>query len=147
MVAKAAARYVDVYSTNSYVDLAGPGSLPKGIDKPVLIAEFHFAALERGLGVGLSPVGDRLQRSRAFGAFVVNGLTHPQVVGMHWFAYADQSAAGRHYGNYQIGFVDVTDTPYDYITEMSRKIADRMYTIRDSESQDLLRVLSAAWTN
>lgn len=145
VVAKAAARYVDVYSINSYVELANKGSLPGGVDKPVLIAEFHFAASERGLGVGLSPVGDRLQRSRAFGAFVVNGLLDPHVVGTHWFAYADQSAAGRPYENYQIGFVDVTDTPYPMISEMSRKIADQMYRLRSSPSENILDVLAEIW--
>ena len=142
VVARAAAKFVDVYSINSYVDLANRGSLPADIDKPVLIAEFHFAAPGRGLGVGLSPVGNRLQRSRAYAAFVTNGICNPNVVGTHWFAYADQSAAGRPYENYQIGFVDVTDTPYPMISEMARNIADRMYPLRASASPNLLKEIS-----
>ncbi len=147
VVAQAAARYVDVYSMNSYVALAGTGTLPRDADKPVMIAEYHFAAPDRGVpGVGLSPVGDQLQRSRAFAAFVVAGLQHPQVVGTHWFTYADQSAAGRPYENYQIGFVDVTDTPYPAITKMSRNIGNRMYEMRASDSSDLLPALQELWS-
>lgn len=146
VVAQAAAKYVDVFSVNSYAPHATTATLPKGVDKPVLITEYHFAAPDRGVpGVGLSPVGDQLQRSRAFGAFVTSGLQHRQIVGAHWFTYADQSAAGRPYENYQIGFVDVTDTPYRLITEASRRIADSMYEIRSAQSPRLLKVLESLW--
>lgn len=146
IVARAAGRYVDVYSMNSYVELAGAGTLPKDIDKPVLIAEYHFAAPDRGVpGVGLSPVGDQLARSRSFSAFVTAGLLNRQVVGTHWFTYADQSATGRPYENYQVGFVDVTDTPYPILTKASRDLAERMYELRAGDSTDLLGALELLW--
>lgn len=142
LVRRSCAKFTDVYSSNKYEAVAGRGGLPDGIDKPVMISEYHFAAPDRGVpGVGLSPVGDQYQRSRSFAAYVTDALQHPNVLGVHWFTYADQSAAGRPYENYQIGFVDVTDTPYPIITEMSRRLANRMYQIRSAESGDLLKTL------
>jgi hypothetical protein len=113
-----------------------------------MISEYHFAAPDRGVpGVGLSPVGDQHQRSRSFAAYVTGALQHPNVVGVHWFTYADQSAAGRPYENYQIGFVDVTDTPYPIITSMARRIADQMYEIRSMQSGNLLNTLEQIFQN
>ena len=37
----------------------------------------------------------------------------PELVGTHWFQWADQPSTGRFDGeNYNIGLVDVTDRPY-----------------------------------
>jgi hypothetical protein len=37
----------------------------------------------------------------------------PEMVGTHWFQWADQPSTGRFDGeNYNIGLVDVTDRPY-----------------------------------
>lgn len=145
-----ATRYTDVLSVNRYMPLAATG-LPKGIDKPVLIAEFHFGAPDRGVpGVGLASVGDQLQRSRAYAAYVLNAVLQPNIVGTHWFAYPDQSAAsrptiGKPGENYQIGFVDVTDTPYPEFTSYSRGLADVMYPLAESEKVDLMPLLESTW--
>ncbi len=144
-VLRATAGYVDVLSLNSYEYRSG-SKVPAWADVPCMDTEFHFAAPDRGVpGVGLMSVGDQLQRSRAYAAYVVAGLQHPSMVGTHWFAYTDQSAAGRPGENFQIGFVDVTDTPYPAITRASRKLADRMYSLRSSDSTDLLGTLEALW--
>ncbi len=138
-------RYLDVISFNTYQPLAG-SQLPRGADIPVLETEFHFAAPDRGVpGVGLMPVGDQLQRSRAYIAYVVSSLQHPNIVGTHWFAFPDQSAAGRPGENYQIGFVDVTDTPYSEITEVTRILSEQMYEIAMDPSKPLLEVLESMW--
>ena len=140
-----AVNYVDVLSLNSYEPLSG-SKVPSGVDKPCLDTEFHFAAPDRGVpGVGMMPVGDQVQRSRSYVAYVVGGLLHPNMVGTHWFAYADQSAAGRPGENHQIGFVDVTDTPYPTMTAACRVMADRMYDLRASNSDDLLEMLESLW--
>lgn len=146
-----ATRSSDVLSVNRYMALAATG-LPKGFDKPVLIAEFHFGAPDRGVpGVGLTFVGDQLQRSRAYAAYVLDAVLQPNIVGTHWFAFPDQSAAarptvGKPGENYQIGFVDVTDTPYPEFTTYSRGLADVMYPLADTESVDFLRILEDAWS-
>ena len=148
-----AAKHVDVLSGNSYEPLAGSKS-SKARDVPCMETEFHFGAPDRGVpGVGLWPVGDQLQRSRAYVAYVLSGIKHPNVVGTHWFAFPDQSAAARPVSpggssgeNYQIGFVDVTDTPYPEITSASRAMADRMYEIGLDNSKTLLEALEALWS-
>lgn len=140
------AKYLDVLSLNSYEPLSG-ATLPRGIDLPAIDTEFHFAAPDRGVpGVGLWPVGDQTQRARAYIAYVVSSLKHPNMVGTHWFAFADQSAAGRPGENYQIGFVDVTDTPYPEITTAARRMAERMYEIGTDSSSSLLETLEALWS-
>ncbi len=146
------ARYCDVFSVNRYMSLPAAG-VPKGFDKPALIAEFHFGAPDRGVpGVGLTFVGDQLQRSRAYAAYVLDAVIQPDIIGTHWFAFPDQSAAarptvGKPGENYQIGFVDVTDTPYPEITAYSRGLADVMYPLAEKQSVDLLQLLQDTWTS
>ncbi|MCU0791620.1 MAG: beta-galactosidase [Opitutaceae bacterium] len=143
-----AARFVDVFSVNRYMPLAVT-KLPEGFDKPCLIAEFHFGAPDRGVpGTGLSYVGDQMARSRAYASYVLDAVLQPNIVGTHWFAYTDQSAAGRWSAgrngeNYQVGFVDVTDTLYPEISATSRSVAEVMYSLAEQESADHLQVLEA----
>lgn len=145
-----ATRYSDVLSVNRYMPLAVT-HLPQGFDKPCLIAEFHFGAPDRGVpGTGLTFVGDQLQRSRAYAAYVLDAVLQPNIVGTHWFAFPDQSAAsrptvGKPGENYQIGFVDVTDTPYPEITTYSRGLAEVMYGLAERESVDFLKLLETTW--
>ena len=144
------ARYSDVVSVNRYMPLPSAG-VPTGFDKPALVAEFHFGAPDRGVpGVGLTFVGDQLQRSRAYAAYVLDAVIQPDIIGTHWFAFPDQSAAarptvGKPGENYQIGFVDVTDTPYPEITSYSRRLAEVMYPLAEQEKVDLLHLLETTW--
>ena len=143
-----AARFVDVLSVNRYMPLAVT-KLPEGFDKPCLIAEFHFGAPDRGVpGTGLSYVGDQMARSRAYASYVLDAVLQPNIVGTHWFAYTDQSAAGRWSAgrngeNYQVGFVDVTDTLYPEISATSRSVAEMMYSLADKGTANHLEVLEA----
>jgi len=44
----------------------------------------------------------------------VGGLYYPALIDTHWFQWIDQPSTGRNDGeNYNIGFVDVTDRPYN----------------------------------
>jgi hypothetical protein len=139
IVAEKIANHVDVFSINHYAPLAGTAQLPKDADLPVMITEFHFGTLDRGVvGMSLSPVHDQTQRSRSFGAYVTAGVLHPNIVGTHWFAFSDQSTVGRPNENYQIGLIDITDQPYPEMIEMSQAIADRMYELRQKQDTQLL---------
>ncbi len=133
------ARHVDVYSANLYAPLAGLAGLPATADVPVMVSEFHFGTIDRGVtGMSLCPVGDQKARERSYAAYITAGLIHPNVVGAHWFAYADQSAVGRPNENYQIGLIDITDTPYEGFVAMSHAIGERMYDIRLDKDAQLL---------
>jgi len=139
VVAEAAAPHLDVFSVNHYWPLAGTGSMPGDIDKPVMVTEFHFGTIDRGvLGPSLYPVHGQTQRARAYAAYVASALIHDKVVGTHYFAYRDQSAVGRPGENYQIGFVDIVDLPYDEVISASRVIGESMYELRSSKDAQLL---------
>ncbi|MGQ9564780.1 MAG: beta-galactosidase [Thermogutta sp.] len=129
---QAAAKFCDIVSFNRYdVDVAG-FTLPAGLDKPVIIGEFHFGALDRGMfHTGLQETADQEERAEAYRRYVGSALNHPLIVGTHWFQLMDQATTGRGDGeNYQIGFLDVCDTPYPEIIQASRDVAGRMYVQR-----------------
>jgi hypothetical protein len=130
---RAADKFCEVLSFNVYeYDLSG-FKLPKGVDKGVMIGEFHFGALDRGmLHTGLCPTANQRDRAAAYEKYVRSGLTHPNIVGTRWFLYSDQATTGRGGDgeNYQIGLVDVCDTPYPETIDAVKRIGDAMYDIR-----------------
>lgn len=130
-----AARYCDIVSINYYRYMCNDLLLPDGIDKPIIIGEFHFGALDRGLPhTGLRNVMNQQQRKNMYLSYLTNGLKNPQIVGIHWFQYADEPYTGRFDGeNYQIGFVDICDKPYEETIEGVRSIGYGMYRIRANQ--------------
>ncbi|MDR2757552.1 MAG: hypothetical protein LBC20_17830 [Planctomycetaceae bacterium] len=129
---RVSAEYCDVISFNKYQrDLKG-FKLPEGIDKPVIIGEFHFGALDRGMfHTGLVPTESQEKRAESYENYVRSALEHPQIIGTHWFQYGDQATTGRGDGeNYQIGLLSVTDTPYPETIEAVRRIGYSLYEIR-----------------
>lgn len=131
LVIESAAGHVDVLSSNTYANLASAGWLPAATDIPVLIGEFHFGAPDRGVpGAGLCSVHDQRQRGLAYTAYVTGGLLDARVVGTHWFAFPDQSAAGRPGENYQIGLIDVTGRAYPEFTGAVRRLSRHLYETR-----------------
>jgi hypothetical protein len=98
----------------------------------VIIGEFHFGALDRGLfHPGLVPVKNQQQRADRYKGYVEGALANPLIVGTHWFEYKDEATAGRFDGeNYQVGFLDVCDSPYPETIEACRSVGYRMYERR-----------------
>jgi hypothetical protein len=130
VAAAAAAKYCDVVSYNLYQRRVAGFQFNGGADVPLIIGEFHFGALDRGLfHTGLVPVESQATRAQAYEYYVMDALKHPQFVGCHWFQYQDEPTTGRVYDeeNYQIGFVDIADTPYPEMIAASRRIAARLY--------------------
>ena len=107
--------------------------LPAGsVDKPIIIGEFHFGALDRGLlHTGLRAVSNQRQRALAYADYVRQALENDRIVGAHWFQHTDQMVTGRGDGeNYQIGFVDIVDRPYTEMISASRKLAETLHEHR-----------------
>ena len=131
-VTRAAGRHCDVISINRYQLTAADYRLPRGMDRPVVIGEFHFGALDRGmLHTGLRSVGSQAQRGKVYELYVRGALRHRHIVGTHWFQYHDQNVTGRGDGeNYQIGFLDICDTPYGETVTASREVGYTMYQYR-----------------
>ncbi|HOH49200.1 MAG TPA: beta-galactosidase [Candidatus Hydrogenedentes bacterium] len=132
-VVRAAGETTDVVSFNLYQRRIPEGKWTDLIDRPALIGEFHFGALDRGMfHTGLVRTRDQKERAEAFARYVESVAAHPLFVGCHWFQYVDEPVTGRtHDGeNYNIGFVDVTDTPYPELSEAARAINGKIYRLR-----------------
>jgi hypothetical protein len=128
--AAAAAKYCDVVSYNIYKPSVAAFHFDGGADVPLMIGEFHFGALDRGLfHTGLVPTENQEARAEAYKEYVLGALRHPQFVGCHWFQYRDEPVTGRSWDgeNYQIGFVDVADTPYRELIDAAREAGYHLY--------------------
>jgi len=131
---RASEKYCDVLTLNVYAhSVANLGAGTDFPDMPALIGEFHFGILDRGMfAPGLAPVGyTQAERALAYTRFLQGALVHPNIVGTHWFQFRDQPLTGRWDGEgYQIGFVDVADTPYRELTAAAREVGEHMYGYR-----------------
>ncbi len=134
-VVRACAVHADVVSFNIYqtaLNQSKWGDISK-LNKPIMIGEFHFGATDRGMfHTGLVPVETQADRGKAYEHYVKSVMDNPAFVGCHWFQYVDEPTTGRtHDGeNYNIGFVDVTDTPYPHMVESAKKIHGDLYARR-----------------
>lgn len=132
---RAAAKYCDIISCNVYAREISWLKLPEGIDKPMIIGEFHFGALDRGLfHPGLVHLKNQEERGAVYVQYVTSALKHPQVVGVHWHQFGDQATTGRFDGEcFQVGFVDCCDTPYPETRAGLRKVGYDLYRIRSGK--------------
>jgi agarase len=134
-VLEAAAEFVDVISFNIYQTKIDPArwAFLNDLDKPVIIGEFHFGALDRGMfHTGLVAATDQENRATMFKTYLRSVVDHPSFVGAHWFQYTDQPLTGRTLDgeNYNIGFVTVTDDPYPEMVRSAREVLTELYRRR-----------------
>jgi hypothetical protein len=132
-----AARAFDVYSVNIYdneVPAARVRQIAELTGKPILIGEFHFGTPGRGLAASLVQVRDQKERGRAYRYYVENAFAMPELVGTHYFQWADQPSTGRFDGeSYNIGLVDVTDRPYPDLVEALQETHRRVLGLHRGE--------------
>ncbi len=128
-----AARAFDVYSVNIYDYEVKSDRVRRISDltgKPVLIGEFHFGTPGRGMAASLVQVRDQAERGVAYRYYVENAFAMPEMIGTHWFQWADQPCTGRYDGeNYNIGLVDVTDRPYPELIEALKATHRRLWRV------------------
>jgi agarase len=134
-VVKAAAKYADVVSYNSYKEGLRPDKWKflKEIDKPSIIGEFHMGASDSGLfHPGLIHASSQEDRGQMFEDYMQSVIDNPYFVGAHWFQYMDSPITGRAYDgeNYNVGFVNVTDTPYPHMVEAAKAVNSKIYQAR-----------------
>ena len=128
----------DVFSINAY-EMEAPAEAIAEIAartrRPLLIGEFHFGALDRGLpSTGLRGVGSQRERGIAYRRYVETAAANPNVIGTHYFILNDQELLGRFDGeNYQIGFVDVCHRPYREIVESATRTHEAVYDVAVGE--------------
>ncbi len=128
----AAVKYCEVIAYNRYERSVEAFRIPAGADKPVIIGEFHFGALDRGMfHTGLVPTADQNDRAAHYRNYVQGALRNPLIIGTHWFQYRDQATTGRGDGeNYQIGLLDVCDNPYPETIAAVREVGYSLYEYR-----------------
>lgn len=136
---QACAEIADVLSFNLYYQYV-PCEKFMGTtepDKPIMIGEFHFGALDRGMfHTGLRSAPDQATRAEYFRDYVKGVAECPAFVGCHWFQYVDEPTTGRTYDgeNYAIGFVSITDTPYPEMVEAAQGISAELYDLRAAKA-------------
>ena len=135
-VVKAAAKYADVVSYNSYKEglRKDKWAFLSEIDKPSIIGEFHMGA-SSGSGLyhpGLIHAADQKDRAKMFEDYMQTVIDNPYFIGAHWFQYMDSPLTGRAYDgeNYNVGFVNVTDTPYPHMVESAKTVNNKIYEAR-----------------
>lgn len=133
IAADAAGRYCDIVSYNLYRRSVADFKHLGSADVPLIIGEFHFGALDRGMfHTGLVPVASQEERAAAYREYVRGALANPAFVGTGWFKYMDEATTGRPLDeeNYQIGLVDCCDTPYPETIAAVREVGYSLYEYR-----------------
>ncbi|GBL05303.1 beta-galactosidase [Glaciecola sp. KUL10] len=134
-VVKASAKYVDVVSYNIYKEGVHPKKWEflSELDMPSIIGEFHMGALDSGLyHPGLIHASNQEDRAKMYSDYMKSVIDNPYFVGAHWFQYIDSPITGRAYDgeNYNVGFVSVTDVPYQPMVDAAKKLHSTMYQDR-----------------
>lgn len=137
VVLTTASKYLDIMSFNKYEYSIADFELPKDIDKPVLIGEFHFGALDRGsFHVGIKKAKDQAERGQLYQNYIHGALRHPNIVGAHWFQYIDEPITGRFDGeNYNVGLIDIADNPYSELIDKIKETTYAMYEYRTNHKK------------
>jgi len=129
----------DVFSFNCY-DLFPPkefmDQILAGTGLPMIIGEYHFGTVDRGMAQSLWQVNSQQERGVAYSYYTERAYSHPGLIGTAWFQWSDQDLTGRHDGeNYNCGLVDVTDRPYQHQVEAMMETAKRLYDIHKGKTK------------
>jgi len=129
----------DILSYNCYALMPDKETLNRAFritDMPMIIGEYHFGTVDRGMAQSLWQVNSEQERGVAYRYYTENAYSHPALIGTAYFQWCDQDLTGRMDGeNYNCGFVDVTDRPYKYQTEAAMETAKRLYAVHSGEIQ------------
>lgn len=129
----------DVFSVNGYTERVRPelADLSATVGRPIMIGEWHFGALDVGLPAsGIGHVRDQEARGQAFRVYLEDAAAKAWCVGAHYFTLYDQSAIGRFDGeNYNIGFLDVCNRPYEPLARSARASHERLYRVALGEAE------------
>lgn len=121
---------INCYRLDPYSELERVG---KATGMPVMIGEFHFGALDRGIMTnGLVAVNSQEDRAIAFRYYMENAASANHCVGAHYFIMNDQPALGRYDGeNCQIGCIDVCQKPYEEFINSVILTNSRLYEVAE----------------
>lgn len=132
-------RHFDVFSFNCYQlkpDAAMLDRAAQILDLPMIVGEFHFGTIDRGLAQSLWQVDSQAERGVAYRYYVENAYSHPNFIGTGYFQWCDQDITGRFDGeNYNCGLVDVTDRPYRDLVNAVSETSHNLFQVHSGESR------------
>lgn len=111
---------------------AGVDEVADGLNRPFMVGEWHFGALDGGLpAAGLYRAANQEERGKAFRFYAEQAMALPWCVGAHWFNLYDRNALYGTQGseNASHGFYSVTHTPHRPICRAARVTHERMYEV------------------
>lgn len=126
-------KHVDALSINCYKKKL-PESfavLSKKINKPIIIGEWHFGAVDAGLpGMANQMVCTQKERGDAFRIYNEWAAAQWYCIGSHYFRCYDNPTMGRGDGeNYNIGFFNVCCHPYEEIVAAAQETHHVLYEV------------------
>lgn len=124
----------DVFSFNCYDLYPRKEMMDRFLEvtgKPMLIGEYHFGTVDRGMAQSLWQVNSQEERGVAYRYYTERAYAHPGLIGTSYFQWCDQDLTGRGNDgeNYNCGMVDVTDRPYPYLVDAISETAKRLHGI------------------
>lgn len=123
----------DVLSFNCYDLYPDPAMMDKALaltNLPMIIGEYHFGTVDRGMAQSLWQVNSQAERGIAYRYYTEKAYAHPGLIGTGYFQWCDQDLTGRGDGeNYNCGLIDVTDRPYKEQVEAMMETAKHLYEI------------------
>ena len=102
---------------------------------PMIIGEYHFGTVDRGMAQSLWQVDSQEERGVAYRYYTEQAYSHPGLVGTAYFQWADQDITGRRNDgeNYNCGLIDVTDRPYKYQIEAMMETAKVLFDVHEGK--------------
>lgn len=144
-VLKLSKKYFDVYSFNNYgiqPNLRNMDIIYKTTKMPMIIGEYHFGTTDRGLGESLVRVTSQKERGLAYMNYTEKAFSHKALIGTSWFTWYDQPFFGRGDGeNYNIGLIDATDRPYEWMVKAIQQVSENCYDVHDGKKTPFTKEL------
>jgi len=132
-ILKICSEVFDVLSFNCYDLYPDPKMMDRAMaitNLPMIIGEYHFGTVDRGMAQSLWQVNSQKERGVAYRYYTEKAYSHPGLIGTAYFQWCDQDLLGRSDGeNYNCGLVDVTDRPYNEQVKAMMKTAERLFDI------------------
>ncbi|WP_111979256.1 beta-galactosidase [Algibacillus agarilyticus] len=134
-VVQASAKYADVVSFNLYKEglTKNKWKFLEKLDMPTIIGEFHMGTTASGFfHPGLVHAANQEDRAKMYKDYMHSIIDNDYFIGAHWFQYLDSPITGRAYDgeNYNVGFVSVTDVPYNAMVKRAKEVHEDVYTRR-----------------
>lgn len=135
----------DILSFNCYDLKPDPEMMDRALrltDTPMIIGEYHFGTVDRGMAQSLWQVENQQQRGVAYRYYTEQGYSHPGLIGTAYFQWCDQDLMGRGLDgeNYNCGLIDVTDRPYKYQVEAMMETSKRLYDVHSGKIQPYAQI-------